>query len=112
MINLLHNRPELAQQALEESDKAIKEFSKSRDISRQNQWRCLLMITLNKANDAYEALVNSVENDEGKDPIDLILFNSIDTPKPGSEFVLWHYTNVMNQLCKEQSINREEMKSF
>ena len=109
MINLLHNHPKLAQQALEESNKAVKEFTKPRDISRQNQWKCLLMITLNKPNEAYEALINSVDNDEGKDPIDLILYNSLDTPKTGSEFVLWHYTNVMNQLIKQGDPRGETM---
>ena len=98
MINLLRENPGLFDEALKTSDKAIGEFTDQRDISRQYQYRCLLMTEARHPDEAYDALLKAAGVRKMTD-----LAETITAMKPGAnDFLLWHYTNVM-LLYKEEN---------
>ena len=102
MINLLNKKPELFSEAEKVSEKAINEFSDHRDLSRQYQWRCLLLACSGKSEEALNWLLKSSENIDNNHPVESFI-NEIYMMKPGTyDFLLWHYSNVM-VLFKEQN---------
>lgn len=110
MINLLHTHPELFDEALEQSDKAFAEFTDSRDLSRQYQFRCLLMVEANKTDEAYRNLLNAVEiSSEEDNPINAFIDKVFAMRKGSYDFLLWHYSNVMLLLKKQNDPRGDEM---
>ena len=103
IINLLRRRPEMLNEALSISAKAITEFDDPRDLSRQYQWRCLLLSEAGKPVEAYDALLKSASVAESDASANTFL-DTIFSMRPGSyDFLLWHYTNVMLSM-KHESI--------
>ena len=101
MINLLNKKPELLKEAEKASEKAINEFTDQRDLSRQYQWRCLLLASSGKPEDALQWLLKTSESIDNNHPVESFI-NEVYMMKPGTyDFLLWHYTNVM-VLFKEQ----------
>lgn len=102
MINLLDKKPELFEEAVKASDKAINEFTDHRDLSRQYQWRCLLLACSGKSEEALSWLLKASENIDESHPFESFI-NEAYLMKPGTyDFLLWHYSNVM-VLFKEQN---------
>lgn len=110
MINLLHTRPELFNEALAQSDKAIAEFSDSRDLSRQYQFRCLLMVEAKKPEEAYQNLLKALEiTPEDENPITTFIDKAFAMRKGSFDFLLWHYSNVMLLLKEANDPWSDEM---
>ena len=101
MINLLNKQPELFDEAVEASDKAIKEFSDPRDLSRQYQWRCLLLACARKPEEALMWLLRASDNIDETKPIGSFISNAYQMKQGTYDFLLRHYSNVM-VLFKEQ----------
>lgn len=109
IINLLHRKPELFDAALDASDKAFDEFSDPRDISRQYQWRCLLMVGGKKPEAAHECLLKAVGAENEQKPIGAFLSRVFSMKTGTYDFLLWHYTNVMLLWQEYDSPQAEEM---
>lgn len=101
MINLLNQKPELFDEAIAASDQAIQEFTEQRDLSRQYQWRCLLLVCAGKPAEALEWLLKAQELEEGVDPIESFIHETYLMKQGTYDFLLWHYSNIM-VLFKEQ----------
>ena len=102
LINLLHKRPELFDEALHVSDLALAEFEDPRDISRQMQWRCMLYEEAGRVEEAYAALLQAVGLPMNENAPQAFLDYAYSL-KPGAyDYLLWHYTNVMLRM-KEQN---------
>ncbi len=95
MINLLHAQPQLLDEAAELSESAMREFDDPRDISRQYQWRCLLMCEAGRPDEAFEALMRAI--DVADNAVPTLLEKLFGMRFGAYVFPLWHYTNVM--LC-------------
>lgn len=106
MINLLHKQPQLFDEALRLSDLALAEFDDPRDISRQYQWRCLLMATARKPDEAYQALLQALDIPDTADAPRIFIETTYSKRASDRDFLLWHYTNVM-LLLKEIGDPRE-----
>ena len=109
MINLLKKKPELFDEAVATSDKAINEFTDHRDLSRQYQWRCLLLACAGKPAEALEWLLKAQVLTEGADPIESFI-NEAYLMKPGTyDFLLWHYSNIMVLFKEQDDSSGDEM---
>ena len=79
---------------LRQSDLALQEFSDPRDLSRQYQLRCLLMLEGGRTDDAYQALLRPADSADSPKGF----LEQIYALKEGSDdFQIWHYTAVMTQ---------------
>ena len=107
-INLLHEDPTLYDKAIEASDKAIKEFVKERDLSRQYQWRCLLMAEADKPDKALENLLAA----NSSDSIEGFLSKAFSMSGKGYDFLIWHYTNVMTLFKQHNNPTGDRMANL
>lgn len=111
MINLLHLRPELLEEAIHTSDQALVEFVRPSDISRQMQWRCLLMVEAGQADEALGWLLRAVKaEDPPTNQFDSCVRTIYHDLYDGRDYLLWHYTNVMLLLKQEKDQRGEEMR--
>ena len=109
IINLLNRKPELLDEALLMSDLALKEFDGERDISRQYQWRCLLMVEARRSNDAVDALWKALSVDQDPKPINAFIEKAYLLNAGYRDFLLWHYTNTMLLLKEEKNPQADDM---
>ena len=102
LINKMHGHPEVFDTALDLSDKALAEFSDPRDISRQYQWRCLLMVEKGNVDAAYKNLLMAVDTDKKEKSTAEFVEYAYNLKNGTYDFLIWHYTNVM-LLCSEKN---------
>ena len=101
-INLLRLHPEMYGEAEALSDKAIAEFVDFRDISRQYQMRCLLLVESQHPREAYRLLLKSVGAEDGEPSVQTFLEKAFALPNGAYDFHLWHFSNVMLLLMEKQ----------
>lgn len=109
LINLIHQKPELFEEALNTSEAAMDEFVKPQDLQRQWQYRSMLMVEAGKPEEAISCLLKSVDlNPESDLAFEKFLNITLSTPRV-EVFSLFHYTNVMLLLFKKEHKLSEKM---
>ena len=104
-INLLHAHPEYAKVALQRSDAALSEFESANDLSRQYQWRCLLLNEMDQPREAFVWLMKAAQSESAAQFVEAMF-----ALRPGSyDFLMWHYTNVMLKLQQQKDPLATEM---
>ena len=97
--NLIRNNPALEAETLKASDESIAEFGSN--SGRQYQFRSMLMLELNRPQEALECLMQAV----GLAAED---FEGFMAGKP-DDFLLWHYTDVCLALKRNGDPRAAEM---
>ena len=101
-LNILHQHPELADEAKKISDDAIAEFSDAAGQQRQWLYRCQLMCELGEAEEAVECLLKSLGiAPESRDFVGFI--NKAISGNTVDSFAIMHYTNVLRALILAKS---------
>ncbi|MBQ3763008.1 MAG: DUF3800 domain-containing protein [Clostridia bacterium] len=108
-INLLYDKPEYYDKALETSDLAIAEFSKLYDIKRQYQYRCLLYVTAEKVEEALEALLQSYDLEYAEGVFNQFIDKVFAVDTKSDAFALFHFTNVMLLMKQKKDSHAEDM---
>lgn len=110
-INCLVQRPNLFDEALEISTRAIGEFVTPSDFQRQYQYRCSLMLTAKKNTEALQCLLRSYNLNITDDRVFDKFIELAYTGRSASDaFALWHYTNVMVAMEEEGNSIGSKMK--
>lgn len=107
--NLLYDHPEFYSQALTTSDLALAEFSRSCDIQRQLQYRCLLQVTANKSSEALISLLKAYNLEDDNTPFSRFIEKAFSNGMRADVFALFHYSNVMVLLKQNNDSQAEKM---
>ena len=107
--NLLPDHPEYYTEALTTSDLALAEFSRSYDIHRQLQYRCLLQTTAGKSSEALITLLKIYELEDSDTSYSCIVEKAFSKGARADVFALFHYTNVMLLLKQCKDSRADEM---
>ena len=93
-------------QAIDYSQKAVNEFTKSSDLQRHYQIRCQLEYTFNKTEEAYNYLSKSLGFEDCAKPN--VLLQKILEVKH-NDFYLMHYVNLMDKRITNSNNSNDEM---
>lgn len=109
MINLMHLNPDLFAEAENALAKGMKEFTDAYDVTRTNQWKCLLMTEAKRPDEAVQVLLQTLEVQDTEKPFDMFVKTGFAQKPHIWEFLFWQYTNVMLLLKEKADSRAEEM---
>ena len=108
--NLLHDHPEYYEDAVKTSELAMAEFTAAYDICRQYQYRCQMYVTAGRKEEALESLFKVYDPENGDVSFEAYVARALAPEARTDAFALYHYTNVMLLLKKEQDVRAEQME--
>lgn len=101
MINLVSRRPELFEEALAASDKALSEFDRPDDLIRQWGYRSKLMLEAGRPKEALDCILKIAELIDGEGQSFEKVMNHVYQSKDwANEYLLLNYTGVMVALVE------------
>lgn len=110
LINLVTKNPVYYDEALQASDKALREFSRPDDLRRQWQYRAQLMVVAGKIQEARECVLHSLNIDPYvPDPYTCALNEIYKDVRRTDDYSLLHYTNVLLGFVCENSPEMNDM---
>jgi hypothetical protein len=108
--NLLHEHPDVWEDALAASDAALAEFTSPSDVSRQYQYRCLLMVEAGKPQEALACLLQSCNiSVDTPNALKMFVNAAYQNAKHPNSFSLMHYANVLRALAEVNDSRVPEM---
>ncbi|MBQ9007901.1 MAG: hypothetical protein IJ088_01040 [Clostridia bacterium] len=110
MINMVSRKPELFEEAVKASDKAISEFTNTSDIIRQLNYRSMLMVVMNKPDEALDCLYRIAGLLDKNEPgLDTIVRTAYRDPNNPDVYLLLYYSNVAILLLETNHPKAEEV---
>lgn len=107
-----NNAKDLFNKAKEASDNAIAEFSGPADLHRQYQYRCNLMLAAKQEQEALEYLLKVYDLKPGhKSAFEFFVDRAYGDKNNKDLFAVWHYTNVMLAMMKNDGRTANQMYS-
>lgn len=93
-LGLMKNNLEHYQLAIEDSEKAILQFSRVSDLKRQYQYRSRIEYEAGNCTSAFEWLLKSLSKDNTNEDIEALLFSEIRNNNSEVAFTLMHFVNI------------------